>query len=107
MNSTVFIIFFSMLVILNPFYGGNIRFNKKRLEEELEVVRSKAIHLQAQVVTPVVEKLQEELRGYQEILKCSICHDRPKEVNILFIIAMKNNPADTFMREKKLEVYDS
>lgn len=100
MNCTVSIIIFSILVISTPFSDGIIRFNKKRLEEELEVVRRKAIHLQAQKVTPVVEKLQEELRGYREILKCSICHDRPKEVNFWFIIAMHNNPADMLMRIK-------
>ncbi|KAF8026375.1 hypothetical protein BT93_F2996 [Corymbia citriodora subsp. variegata] len=80
------------------------RFKKKRLEEELEVVRGKAIHLQAQVVTPVVEKLQEELRGYQEILKCSICHDRPKEVVVtkcyhLFCNACIQNLTETRHRK--------
>lgn len=80
------------------------RFKKKRLEEELEVVRRKAIHLQAQVVTPVVEKLQEELRGYQDILKCSICRDRPKEVVItkcyhLFCNTCIQNLAETRHRK--------
>ncbi|KAI4340768.1 hypothetical protein MLD38_025575 [Melastoma candidum] len=58
------------------------RFNKKRLEEELEVVRTKASRLRAQVVNPVVERLQQELNEYKEILKCSICLDRRKEVVI-------------------------
>lgn len=28
----------------------------------------------------MVEKLQEELKEYKDILKCSICLDKPKEV---------------------------
>ncbi|GLU00395.1 hypothetical protein SLE2022_177700 [Rubroshorea leprosula] len=58
-------------------------FYKKRIEEELEVARRKLSCLQAQIEgSSIVEKLQQELRGYKEILKCSICLDRPKEVVI-------------------------
>ena len=64
-----------------------IRFDKKRTEEELEVVRRKESHLRVQTEgSSIVEKLQEELREYREILKCSICLDRTKEVIILFAI---------------------
>ncbi|KAB1225237.1 E3 ubiquitin-protein ligase BRE1-like 1 [Morella rubra] len=57
------------------------RFDNKRTEEELEVVRRKASRLSAQTEGPsVVEKLQDELREYRDILKCSICLDRTKEV---------------------------
>jgi E3 ubiquitin-protein ligase BRE1 len=60
-----------------------IRFDKKRIEEELEVVKRKASRLRAETEgSSVVEKLQEELREYREILKCSICLERTKEVNI-------------------------
>ncbi|GFY92696.1 histone mono-ubiquitination 1 [Actinidia rufa] len=56
------------------------RFDKKRLEEELEIVRRKVSRLKSQMDgSSVVEKLQQELREYREILKCSICLDRPKE----------------------------
>lgn len=30
----------------------------------------------------LLEKLQQEIAEYKEILKCRICRDRPKEVNI-------------------------
>lgn len=46
-------------------------------------MRRKASRLSAQTEGPsVVEKLQDELREYRDILKCSICLDRTKEVNI-------------------------
>ncbi|PPS14831.1 hypothetical protein GOBAR_AA05736 [Gossypium barbadense] len=56
------------------------RFKKKRIEEELEVARRKVVHLRAKTEgNLMVERLQQELREYREILKCSICLDRPKE----------------------------
>lgn len=58
------------------------RFDQKRIEEELEVVRRKASRLRAETEgSSIVEKLREELREYRDILKCSICLDRTKEVN--------------------------
>ncbi|KAF5191065.1 E3 ubiquitin protein ligase [Thalictrum thalictroides] len=60
----------------------NERFTKKRVEEDLEVARRKAAHLRARTEGSALEKLQQEVREYREILKCSICHERPKEVVI-------------------------
>ncbi|KAJ4827632.1 hypothetical protein Tsubulata_008249 [Turnera subulata] len=58
------------------------RFDKRRIEEDMEVARRKMSSLRAQTEgSSIVEKLQQELREYKEIVKCSICHDRPKEVN--------------------------
>ncbi|CAL5331332.1 unnamed protein product [Camellia sinensis] len=60
------------------------RFGKKRLEEELEVVRRKASRLKSHIEgSSVVDKLQQELREYKEILKCSVCLDRSKEASLL------------------------
>ncbi|XP_061355965.1 E3 ubiquitin-protein ligase BRE1-like 1 [Gastrolobium bilobum] len=59
------------------------RFAKKRIEEELEVARRKFSCLKAQNEgCSVTEKLQQELGEYREIVKCSICQDRTKEVVI-------------------------
>nr|XP_043623926.1 E3 ubiquitin-protein ligase BRE1-like 1 isoform X2 [Erigeron canadensis] len=59
------------------------RFDKKRVEEELEASRRKHLRLTAHLDgSSVVEKLQQELKEYKEILKCSVCLDRPKEVVI-------------------------
>lgn len=60
-----------------------IRLKKKRIEEELEVLKRKAGRLQAQTEgSSIVEKLQQELGEYREILKCDICLDRTKQVLI-------------------------
>ncbi|XP_026662234.2 E3 ubiquitin-protein ligase BRE1-like 1 isoform X2 [Phoenix dactylifera] len=59
------------------------RFNRKRIEEDLEVMTRKAAHLRAQTEgSLVLEKLRQEIREYRGILKCSICLDRQKEVVI-------------------------
>ncbi|KAK1412273.1 hypothetical protein QVD17_33387 [Tagetes erecta] len=59
------------------------RFDRKRVEEELESARRKYLRLKSHLDgSSVVEKLQQELKEYKEILKCSVCHDRPKEVVI-------------------------
>ncbi|TYH04828.1 hypothetical protein ES288_A08G036200v1 [Gossypium darwinii] len=69
------------------------RFKKKRIEEELEVARRKVVHLQAKTEgNSMIERLQEELREYREILKCSICLDRPKEVVITKCYHLFCNP---------------
>ncbi|XP_076920914.1 E3 ubiquitin-protein ligase BRE1-like 1 isoform X1 [Bidens hawaiensis] len=59
------------------------RFEKRRVVEELEGARRKYLHLTSDLDgSSVVEKLQQELKEYKEILKCSVCLDRPKEVVI-------------------------
>ncbi|KAK8630388.1 hypothetical protein V6N13_079184 [Hibiscus sabdariffa] len=69
------------------------QFNKKRLEEELEVARRKVVRLRAKTEgNSMVERLQQELREYREILKCSICLDRPKEVVITKCYHLFCNP---------------
>ncbi|TXG75589.1 hypothetical protein E1A91_1Z003200v1 [Gossypium mustelinum] len=69
------------------------RFSKKRNEEELEVVRRKVLRLQAEIEgSSTVQRLQPELREYKEILKCSICLDRPKEVVITKCYHLFCNP---------------
>ncbi|KAF5470011.1 hypothetical protein F2P56_010564 [Juglans regia] len=69
------------------------RFDQKRIEEELEVVRRKATRLKAETEgSSIVEKLREELREYRDILKCSICLDRTKEVVITKCYHLFCNP---------------
>ncbi|KAK6162595.1 hypothetical protein DH2020_002436 [Rehmannia glutinosa] len=56
------------------------RFERKRVEEDVDTLRRKAQHLKSQAEgSSVAEKLQQELREYREILKCSVCLDRRKE----------------------------
>ncbi|KAL4351665.1 hypothetical protein GQ457_06G033050 [Hibiscus cannabinus] len=69
------------------------RFSKKRNEEELEVVRRKVLRLQAEIEgSSTVQRLQHELKEYREILKCSICLDRPKEVVVTKCYHLFCNP---------------
>ncbi|KAJ7962070.1 E3 ubiquitin protein ligase [Quillaja saponaria] len=69
------------------------RFAQKRIEEELEVARRNASCLRAQIEgSTVVQKLQQELGEYREIVKCSICCDREKEVVITKCYHLFCNP---------------
>lgn len=59
------------------------RFERRRVQEELSILSTRASRLNAHNEGgPLVEKLQEEIKEYKAILKCSVCHDRPKEVVI-------------------------
>lgn len=59
------------------------RFEKRRAQEELEVLHMKTARLNTvHDGGPMVERLQDEIKDYKSILKCSVCHDRPKEVVI-------------------------
>lgn len=59
------------------------RFAKKRVEKDLEVARRNFSHLKAQDEdSSETDKLQQELGEYRDIVKCSICRDRTKEVVI-------------------------
>ncbi|XP_042393673.1 E3 ubiquitin-protein ligase BRE1-like 1 isoform X2 [Zingiber officinale] len=58
------------------------RFNKKRIVESLDDMTRKAAYLRVQTKGSVLEKLQQEVKEYRGILKCSICLDRQKEVVI-------------------------
>ncbi|XP_050237140.1 E3 ubiquitin-protein ligase BRE1-like 1 isoform X2 [Mercurialis annua] len=69
------------------------RFDKRRIEEDLEVARRKVLSLQAPTEESLVlEKLQQELKEYKDIVKCSICHERPKEVVITKCFHLFCNP---------------
>ncbi|KAF3440070.1 hypothetical protein FNV43_RR18348 [Rhamnella rubrinervis] len=69
------------------------RFENKRIEEDLEVLRRKASRLQAETEgSAIIEKLQLELREYREILKCTICLDRTKQVVITKCYHLFCNP---------------
>ncbi|OVA08643.1 hypothetical protein BVC80_8511g8 [Macleaya cordata] len=78
------------------------RFNKKRVEEELEGVTRKSTRLSAHTQgSSVLEKLQKEAKEYRDILNCSICHERPKEVPAIIGIVIpslaKNQGCDSLL----------
>ncbi|GAA0169149.1 hypothetical protein LIER_23694 [Lithospermum erythrorhizon] len=69
------------------------RFGRKRAEEELEALRRKAARLRSQTEgLSVVEKHQQELQEYKEILNCSVCLDNRKEVVITKCYHLFCNP---------------
>jgi E3 ubiquitin-protein ligase BRE1 len=59
------------------------RFEKRRVQEELEVLSSKLTRLRShQEGSPPIERLQDDIKHYKAMIKCSVCHDRSKEVVI-------------------------
>ncbi|KAK3145020.1 hypothetical protein QOZ80_4AG0321460 [Eleusine coracana subsp. coracana] len=59
------------------------RFSKKRIEDDLDMMSSKASSLRAKAdKSAVLQKLHHEVKEYRGILKCGVCHDRQKEVVI-------------------------
>eukprot|EP00850_Spirogloea_muscicola_P004025 SM000017S02765 [mRNA] locus=s17:155741:161803:+ [translate_table: standard] len=59
------------------------RFKRKRVEEEADRLKEKVLRLGGQDSRgSTVELLLEEIKEYKSILKCGVCHDRPKEVVI-------------------------
>lgn len=59
------------------------RCEKKRLEEDLEAAKRKALRLTEEIEgSSPVAKLRRELQEYREILKCGACLERAKEVVI-------------------------
>lgn len=59
------------------------RYEKRRAQEELEVVSAKTARLNTvHDGGPKVEQLQEQIKDLKDIVKCSVCHERRKEVPI-------------------------
>lgn len=59
------------------------RFEKRRVEDELEVLSAKTERLHSHHDGGVkAERLRQEIKEYKSILKCSVCRERPKEVVI-------------------------
>ncbi|CAM6087903.1 unnamed protein product [Calypogeia fissa] len=59
------------------------RFEKRRIQEELDAATTKISRLGSHPdASPMIERLQEEIKEYRAYLKCSVCHDRAKEVVI-------------------------
>ena len=57
------------------------RFNRRRIEEEVETVKTKVSRLRSLVEgSSAIQKLRQELNEFKEILKCKACNDRSKEV---------------------------
>ncbi|XP_034574578.1 E3 ubiquitin-protein ligase BRE1-like 1 isoform X1 [Setaria viridis] len=59
------------------------RFSKKRIEDDLDLMSSKANSLREKKDnSAVLQKLHHEVKEYRGILKCGVCHERQKEIVI-------------------------
>lgn len=58
---------------------------RKNIEEELHELNSRVAEMSSETGEAAIQKLQSEIKFYKNILQCSVCTDRPKEVrkNIL------------------------
>ena len=65
--------------IFNP-TNRKLRNERKRLEEELEEVKSEVMEMSGESEETTIQKLQDEIKECKAILKCGVCFDRPKEV---------------------------
>ncbi|KAI5070232.1 hypothetical protein GOP47_0014575 [Adiantum capillus-veneris] len=66
---------------------------KKKVQEDIAHLKSKLARTTVQSDgSSLVEKLQDEVKEYKAILKCSVCHDRPKEVVITKCYHLFCNP---------------
>lgn len=58
------------------------RSSRKKLEEELKELNSKIAELSSETGETAIQKLQDEIRVCKNMIKCTVCSDRPKEVTL-------------------------
>ncbi|PNX76307.1 E3 ubiquitin-protein ligase bre1-like protein 2-like protein [Trifolium pratense] len=68
------------------------RNSRKKLEEELMEVNSQIAELKAETGETAVQQLEEEIRVCKNMIKCTVCSDRPKEVVIVKCYHLFCNP---------------
>ncbi|KAK2431156.1 histone mono-ubiquitination [Trifolium repens] len=68
------------------------RSSRKKLEEELMEVNSQIAELKAETGETAVQQLEEEIRVCKNMIKCTVCSDRPKEVVIVKCYHLFCNP---------------
>lgn len=59
------------------------RSSRKNLEEELRELNSMVAEMSSETGEAAIQKLQSEIKFCKNILQCSVCTDRPKEVVIV------------------------
>lgn len=58
------------------------RNQRENLEEELAELNREIEELTSDTGEAAIERLQDEIKNCKNILKCGVCFDRPKEVNL-------------------------
>lgn len=56
------------------------RSSRKSLEEELRELNTMVAEMSSETGEAAIQKLQSEIKFCKNILQCSVCTDRPKEV---------------------------
>jgi len=64
------------------------RSSRKKLEEELMEVNNQIAELNSEAKETAVQQLEEEIRVCKNMIKCTVCSDRPKEVKSGQLIQM-------------------
>ncbi|XP_068485528.1 E3 ubiquitin-protein ligase BRE1-like 2 isoform X2 [Phaseolus vulgaris] len=59
------------------------RSSRKKLEEELKELNSQIAELTSETGETTIQKLEKEIRICKNMIKCTVCTDRPKEVVIV------------------------
>jgi len=62
------------------------RSSRKKLEEELKELNSQIAELTSETGETTIQKLEKEIRICKNMIKCTVCTDRPKEVTTYQII---------------------
>ncbi|XP_050368274.1 E3 ubiquitin-protein ligase BRE1-like 2 [Argentina anserina] len=62
---------------------GNERSLRTNIEEELSELNTTVAEMSSETGEAAIQKLQSEIKFYKNILQCSVCTDRPKEVVIV------------------------
>lgn len=65
---------------------------RKKLEEELMELNSKIAELTSETGETTIQKLEKEIRICKNMIKCTVCTDRPKEVVIVKCYHLFCNP---------------
>ncbi|XP_024639849.1 E3 ubiquitin-protein ligase BRE1-like 2 isoform X2 [Medicago truncatula] len=68
------------------------RSSRKKLEEELMEVNNQITELNSDAKKTAVQQLEEEIRVCKNMIKCTVCSDRPKEVVIVKCYHLFCNP---------------
>ncbi|RDY10395.1 E3 ubiquitin-protein ligase BRE1-like 2, partial [Mucuna pruriens] len=71
---------------------NNERSLRKKLEEDLRELNSKISELTSETGETTIQKLEKEIRICKNMIKCTVCTDRPKEVVIVKCYHLFCNP---------------
>ena len=84
------------------------RSERRRLEEQYEEVKNEVMELTSETEETTIQKLQDEIKECKAILKCGVCFDRPKEVNMMYCTAFVfSNGLNLFINQDGRDLHHS